>query len=32
LRLVQRPMQRFIALRRWVNQRAGKDSIEGGTR
>jgi membrane protein YqaA with SNARE-associated domain len=32
LRLVQRPMQRLIALRRWVNQRAGKDSINGGTR
>ena len=32
LKLVQRPMQRFIALRRWVNQRAGKDSIDGGAR
>lgn len=28
LRLLQRPMQRFIALRRWVKQRAGKDSID----
>jgi len=31
-RLVQRTMRRFIALRRWVNQRSGKDSIEEGTK